>query len=194
MTGGDPAPTTADGRADEPHDDVVLEPARQAFVEEFALMFSELAGTPLTDARVLGYLMMTRAPHSSSSDLQTALGASSGSISMSTRRLVDSGFVKRHTVPGERSHYFRAEADVWGSWLAGERRYLDRQRDVIGRGLAIVEAGGRTGSGDVDAEVRERLRNGRDYMQWLRGYHFKMLEEWEAFKAARDDTDRSETP
>ncbi|MBK0296098.1 hypothetical protein IAE22_27775, partial [Bacillus sp. S34] len=57
-------------------------------------------------------------------------------------------------VPGERSHYFRAEADVWGSWLASERKYLDRQRDIIGRGLTVVEAAGRTGTGDVDAEVR----------------------------------------
>ncbi|MGG7305681.1 GbsR/MarR family transcriptional regulator [Curtobacterium sp. AB451] len=175
-------------------DDVVLEPERQAFVEEFALMLNDAAGMPLTDARVLGYLMVTRAPHSSSADLQAALGASSGSVSMATRRLVDSGFVKRHTVPGERSHYFRAEADVWGSWLASERKYLDRERDVIGRGLAVVEAAGRTGPGDVDAEVRERLLNGRDYMQWLQGYHRKMLEEWEAFKAARDHPDRSETP
>ena len=64
----------------------------------------------------------------------------------------------------------------------------------VGRGLAVVEGAGRTGTGDVDAEVRERLLNGRDYMQWLQGYHRKMLEEWEAFKAARDDTDPPETP
>ncbi|MGU3411645.1 GbsR/MarR family transcriptional regulator [Microbacterium sp. M1A1_1b] len=169
-------------------DDRVLDPVRQAFVEEFALMLGEGAGMPLTDARVLGYLIMTRAPYSSSSDLQAALGASSGSVSMATRRLVDSGFVKRHTVPGERSHYFRAETDVWGSWLASERKYLDRQRDVIARGLAVVEQDGRTADGDVDAPVRERLRNGRDYMQWLHGHHRKMLEDWEAFKADRDST------
>lgn len=170
-------------------DDRVLDPVRQAFVEEFALMLGDGAGMPLTDARVLGYLIMTRAPYSSSADLQAALGASSGSVSMATRRLVDSGFVKRHTVPGERSHYFRAETDVWGSWLASERKYLDRQRDVIARGLAVVEQDGRTAAGDVDAPVRERLRNGRDYMQWLHGHHRKMLEDWEAFKAARDTGD-----
>lgn len=183
-----------DGAGTDADNDRLLGPERQAFVEEFALMLNDGAGMPLTDARVLGYLMMTRAPHSSSSDLQAALGASSGSVSMATRRLVDSGFVKRHIVPGERSHYFRAEADVWGSWLASERKYPDRQRDIIGRGLAVVEGAGRTGTGDVDAEVRERLLNGRDYMQWLQGYHRKMLEEWEAFKAARDDTDPPETP
>jgi DNA-binding transcriptional regulator GbsR (MarR family) len=170
-------------------DPTALDPERQAFVEEFAIMLGEAAGMPLTDARVLGYLIMTRAAASSSADLQAALGASSGAVSMATRRLVDSGFVKRQTVPGERSHYFRAETDVWGSWLAGERKYLDRQRDVIARGLAVVEQDGRTGDGDLDAAVRERLRNGRDYMQWLHGHHRKMLEDWEAFKAARDTGD-----
>lgn len=174
--------------------DPVLDAERQTFVEEFALMLNDGAGMPLADARVLGYLMMTRAPYSSSADLQAALGVSSGSVSMATRRLVDSGFVKRHVVPGERAHYFRAENDVWGSWLAGERKYLDRQRDVIARGLAIVEHGGHTADGDVDAGVRERLTNGRDYMQWLAGHHRKMLVDWEAFKAARDGGTDPETP
>lgn len=176
---------TEGDRADHLH----LEPERQAFVEEFAIMLADGAGMPLTDARVLGYLIMTRAPYSSSANLQAALGASSGSVSMATRRLADAGFVKRHTVPGERSHFFRAETDVWGSWLAGERKYLDRQRDIIARGLAVVEQDGHTAAGDVDAPVRERLRNGRDYMQWLNGHHHKMLEDWEAFKAARDTGD-----
>ncbi|KQO62998.1 GbsR/MarR family transcriptional regulator [Curtobacterium sp. Leaf261] len=164
-------------------DDVLLDPERQAFVEEFAFML-QLAGTPLMDGRVLGYLMMTRTPYSSSADIAAALAASSGSVSMSTRRLVDSGFIKRHMVPGERSHYFRAESDVWGSWLATERRYLGRQRDVIARGLSAIE----DSTDPADHAVQQRLVNGRDYMTWLQSHHHKMLEDWEAFKAARDGT------
>lgn len=173
-------------------DDVMLDPDRQAFVEEFAFMLQQ-TGSPLMDGRVLGYLMMTRAPYSSSSDIAAALAASSGSVSMSTRRLVDSGFIKRHLVPGERSHYFRAESDVWGSWLASERRYLDRQRDVIARGLSAIE----DSTDPADVAAQQRLVNGRDYMTWLQSYHRKMLLDWEAFKAARDGAapaDQATTP
>ena len=156
--------------------------ARRDFVEQFAVMW-EMAGSSLMDGRILGYLMMMRQPYISSADLGAALSASAGSVSMSTRRLVESGFIKRHVVPGDRSHYFRAEDDVWGSWLAGERRYLDRQRVTIEQGLAVLDP-----ADAQDEEVRRRLVNGRDYMSWISQHHRKMLLDWEAFKARRDET------
>jgi len=130
------------------------------------------------DGRILGYLIIMNAPYISSAELGKVLNASAGSVSMATRRMVDAGFIKRHVVPGDRSHYFRADDDPWGSFLAGERRYLDRQRELLERGLDVI--------GDADTEARERLRNGRDYMAWLVTHHRKMLAEWEAFKQERN--------
>ena len=152
------------------------EAARRDFVEQFAVMW-EMAGSALMDGRILGYLMMMREPYISSADLGSALSASAGSVSMSTRRLVDSGFIARHVVPGDRSHYFRAEDDIWGSWLAGERRYLDRQRVTIEQGLAVLDP-----ADERDEEVRHRLVNGRDYMTWVSRYHRKMLAEWQEYR------------
>lgn len=160
--------------------------ARRDFVEQFAVMW-EMAGSALMDGRILGYLMMMREPYISSADLAAALSASAGSVSMSTRRLVEAGFIARHVVPGDRSHYFRAEDDVWGSWLAGERRYLDRQRVTIEQGLAVVDA-----ADPRDEEVRRRLVNGRDYMAWVSHHHRAMLADWEAFKADRDGAPASD--
>ena len=102
------------------------------------------------DGRILGYLIIMNAPYISSAELGKVLNASAGSVSMATRRMVDAGFIKRHVVPGDRSHYFRADDDPWGSFLAGERRYLDRQRELLERGLDVI--------GDADTEARERLR------------------------------------
>jgi DNA-binding transcriptional regulator GbsR (MarR family) len=174
MPSDDRTPATTPGDADG-------DAARRDFVEQFAVMW-ELAGSALMDGRILGYLMMMREPYVSSADLGSALSASAGSVSMSTRRLVDSGFIKRHVVPGDRSHYFRAEDDVWGSWLAGERRYLDRQRITIEQGLAVLDP-----ADERDEEVRRRLVNGRDYMAWISNRHREMLADWQAFKADRDD-------
>jgi len=158
-----------------------LSPERREFIEDFAT-FWHGAGSPLMDGRVLAYLMILAAPYASSAQIADDLHASSGSVSMSTRRLLDEGFIKRYVAPGERRYYFRTEADIWGSWLAGEPRYLGRQRDVMERALAVVGK-----SGDPrDADVIKKLENGRDYMIWLAEYHQTMRQAWEAFKADRD--------
>ena len=147
--------------------------ARAAFVEEFSALWAA-SGAPPMEGRVLAYLMIAEGPHASTAELMSALGASAGSVSMATRHLVEVGFIQRHQLPGERVHRFRVEDDVWGSWLARERHYLDRQRAVIDRALSAL--------GDGPAGPRRRLTNGRNYMEWLAGYHRKMLEDWEAYK------------
>jgi DNA-binding transcriptional regulator GbsR (MarR family) len=154
---------------------------RRAFADEFATMWSA-TGAPLMDGRVLGYLMIMRQPYISSAELAEVLAASAGSVSMTTRRLVDAGFIKRHAIAGDRSHYFNADVDIWGSWLATERRYLDRQRQTIEAGMALVA----DSDDPLDRDAYRRMENGRDYMAWLREYHHNMLEAWEAFKANRD--------
>ncbi len=40
-----------------------------------------------------------------------------------------------------------------------------------------------------DQMAYRRMRNGRDYMRWLRDYHHQMLEAWQAYKAERDESD-----
>lgn len=161
------------------------EARRRAYADEFGSMWAGTGG-PMMDGRVMGYVMIMQQPFISSADLCAVLGASAGSVSTSTRRLVEVGYLKRHVVPGDRSHYFRADNDVWGSWLAGERRYLDRERQAIELGLSILDP-----DDEKDASARQRLVNGRDYFSWVITYHHKMLADWEAFKAARD---AGETP
>ncbi|MBA8794196.1 DNA-binding transcriptional regulator GbsR (MarR family) [Friedmanniella endophytica] len=153
--------------------------ARRRYAAEFGLMWESI-GSPQMDGRILGYLMIMKAPYISSAGLAEALNASSGSISMATRRLLDTGFIKRQVVAGDRSHYFRVENDVWGSWLAGERRYFDQERQLIESGLDLLD------DGEEDDRVRERLINGRDYFVWLATYHRRMLEDWERYKRRRD--------
>ncbi|ACQ81898.1 regulatory protein, MarR [Beutenbergia cavernae DSM 12333] len=162
-----PVPEAADDDAD-----------RWWFVDDFTALWSA-GGAPAIEGRVIGYLLVTSRPYVSSTELVAALGASSGSISTTTRRLVESGFIKRHHVPGDRSHYFRMDDDVWGSFLAGERRYLVRQADLAARALVDLDE-------SLTDDARRRLENMRDYMEWLRSYHRRMLEDWARFKAERD--------
>ncbi|MFJ2175843.1 transposase [Streptomyces sp. NPDC087851] len=146
---------------------------REAFVEEMGLLW-EAAGSGRMDGRIIAYLLITDVPYVSSGKLAEALKVSAGSISLATRRLVEAGFVKRHAVAGERSRYFRVDDDVWGSFLAGERRYLDRQYQLAEQAMELL--------GPEEEAPRRRLRNMRDYMRWVGGDQKGMLTRWREYQ------------
>ncbi|MEV7421210.1 transposase [Streptomyces sp. NPDC091212] len=146
---------------------------RETFVEEMGLLW-ETAGSGRMDGRIIAYLLITDIPYVSSGALARALRVSPGSISLATRRLTDAGFLKRHAVPGERSHYFRVDDDVWGSFLAGERRFLDREKWLAEQALTLL--------GPEEEAPRRRLRNMRDYMNYIQGGHHKLLTGWREYQ------------
>ena len=160
--------------------------SRESFVEEVGLVW-EAAGSSRMDGRIIAYLLITDVPYVSSAALARALRVSAGSVSLATRRLVEAGFIRRHAVPGERSHYFRVDDDVWGSFLAGERRYLDRQEQLAERAIELL--------GPEEEAPRRRLGNMRDYMRWVRGSHQDLLTQWRTYRsqAADQATDRRRT-
>ncbi|RDG35301.1 transposase [Streptomyces corynorhini] len=146
---------------------------RETFVEEMGLLW-EAAGSGRMDGRIIAYLLITDIPYVSSGELARALRVSPGSISLATRRLTEAGFLKRHAVPGERSHYFRVDDDVWGSFLAGERSFLDREERLAEQALTLL--------GPEEEAPRRRLRNMRDYMRYIRGGHHKLLRGWREYQ------------
>ena len=143
------------------------------FIESFASVWESQQGVRM-DGRVLGLLLISDEPYMSAARIARLLRASAGAISMSTRALASVGFIIRHTVPGDRRHFFKVEDDVWGSFLAGERAYLGRMAGVIRSGLQM-EAGHKPGP-------RTRLVNADRYMTWLQTYHRKMLDDWRAYR------------
>lgn len=151
--------------------------ARTELVEEMGLMWDEF-GMQRMDGRVMGYLMLSNAPHVSSSELRDALQASAGSISTATRRLKEWGFIRQVAVAGKRSHFFRADDDVWASFLAHEHRGYLRARELADRALAQL--------GEADGHPRIRFQNMRDYHEWLEADHNRLLARWEEWKRARD--------
>lgn len=152
--------------------------SRESFVEEVGLVW-EAAGSSRMDGRIIAYLLITDVPYVSSAELARALQVSAGSVSLATRRLVEAGFIRRHAVPGERSHYFRVDDDVWGSFLAGERRYLDRQEQLAEQAIALL--------GPDEEAPRRRLVNMRDYMRWVRNSHHDLLAQWRNYRSGGAD-------
>jgi len=156
-------------------DEVVLGERARRFIEEFALSW-ETWSSPRMEGRIVALLMIIDEPYLSSSQIASLLKASAGSVSTSTRRLVEVGFVRRHAIAGDRNHYFRVEDDIWGGFLASEQAYLARLGDAIETGFTSVD-------GEGEAPLR-RLRNARNYMDWLSGYHTKMQADWAEYRDA----------
>ena len=145
------------------------------FVDRYAEYWAS-QGLSRIEGRLVGYLLLSDKPGVSAEELAEATGASRGSVSTYTRRLIEIGFVRRVRFAGDRSHYFVMDADVWGGFLDNEHTYLQRQRELATVALSFLGPGGR---------ARERVGNMRDYMEWLLGYYGTLREEWEAHKAAR---------
>lgn len=155
---------------------------RAQSVEDIGLLWEEL-GMMRMDGRVLGYLMLSNDPQVSTAELRQALKASAGSISTSTRRLKDFGFIQLVAVPGERSRFFRAGDDVWGTFLAAENKAYVQARLLAEQILDRL--------GEVDAQPRVRFENMRDYHEWLEQHHQMLLERWEAYKRDHEPGTRS---
>lgn len=148
---------------------------RTWFVEQFA-DYWQSGGASRIEGRIAGYLLVDESAGVSAEQLADALGASRGSVSTYTRKLVARGFVRRVRRPGDRTHYFVMDADVWGGFLENEQAYLRSQRTLAETALARVAP---------DSAAFRRVENMRDYMSWLLD-HRTLSEEWAAFKAERD--------
>ena len=85
------------------------EPTReQRFAEDMGRSF-DLWSMPRMAGRVWGYLIVSEEPALSAQQLAEGLHASAGSISASTRFLLQERLIERVRLPGERREFFRFE-------------------------------------------------------------------------------------
>ena len=149
------------------------------FVEEIARLMEEL-GLPRIGGRILGWLTICDPPHQSFNDLVAVLGASKGSVSGVTQRLLDRQLVERITLPGERQTYFRLRPDAARLVTARQQRILDAMTQAAERGLAVAARTNPTGD-------RRRLEEMRDLSRFFARRYPVLLEEFERERAGRAD-------
>ncbi len=148
---------------------------RTWFVERFA-DYWQTGGASRIEGRIAGYLLVDESGGVSADELARVLGASRGSVSTYTRRLVARGFVQRVRRPGERTHFFVMADDVWGGFLEIEEEYLRGQRQLASEALQRV---------DPASPAYTRVTNMHDYMAWLLDNR-ALSAEWRRHKQQRD--------
>ena len=155
----------------------VLDEERRSYVEEFGLLFGQF-GLSRMLGRVLGVLMISDPPERSAEELVEALGASRGSISQTTRSLIQMGLVQRRSKPGERRDYFRIKPGAWGGIMRREMEALGGFRETAERGLELLDS--------EDPGARRSLEEMRDFYAYWEKAMPAVLEQWEMESQTRD--------
>lgn len=128
--------------------------------------------------RVLGVLLTSDPPERSAEELAEELGASRGSISQSTRTLVQMGMVRRLSRPGERRDYFRMQPHAWQETTRQQMALIGVFQEMAERGLRMLDSD--------DPEVKSNLEEMRDfYAFWKRELPI-VLERWDREKARQN--------
>ena len=142
---------------------------QQSFVEEFGLAL-EQTGLPRMMGRVWGYLLISDPPNQSAESLAKALQASRGSISTTTRSLMQMGLVDKVGLPGERRDYFRVRPGVWVDLLEQRAKIVSDWRKLAERGLSVMNP--------EDPEAQSRLQEMRDVMAFYERELPALTERW----------------
>jgi DNA-binding MarR family transcriptional regulator len=148
----------------------MLDEERRKYVEEFGLLFGQF-GLSRMLGRVLGALMISDPPERSAEELAEELGASRGSISQTTRSLIQMSLVQRWSRPGERRDYFRIKPGAWHEIMRREMEALGGFRETAERGLELLDS--------EDPAARSSLEEMRDFYAYWEKEMPAVLERWE---------------
>jgi len=141
------------------------------FVEEFGIV-SEQTGLPRMAGRILGWLLIADPPHQSTGQLAEALMASKGSISTTTRLLIQMSFIERFSLPGVRHDYFRLRPDAWQHMIRrGLQDEIKMVRQLAEHGLELLK--------DKTPLTRQWLEEMCDVYAFLELEFPALLQRWE---------------
>ena len=148
--------------------------AEKSFVEEVGIYF-ERSGMPRMAGRLLGWLLIADPPHQSTDELAAALMASKGSISTTTRLLIQIGLVERLSLPGVRHDYFRIGPGTWHHLTKQSQEDITVGRKLAERALELTE--GRA------SLSRQWLVEMRDIYAFMEKEFPALIERWEQEQA-----------
>ncbi|HET7269693.1 MAG TPA: MarR family transcriptional regulator [Rubrobacter sp.] len=154
-----------------------MDEERRRYVEEFGLLFGQF-GLSRMLGRVLGVLMISDPPERSAEELAEELGASRGSISQTTRSLIQMSLVQRWSRPGERRDYFRIKPGAWHEIMRREMEALGDFRKMAERGLDLLDS--------EDPYARRSLEEMRDFYTYWEREMPTVLDRWEQESRSRD--------
>jgi DNA-binding transcriptional regulator GbsR (MarR family) len=140
------------------------------FAEELGLLFEEHGGQRMM-GRILGRLLFCQPSHQSSAEIASYLMVSRGSVSTSTRYLVNSGFIERVSFPGDRSTYFRIKKGAWTKSFEAQTLQIRLMRELAQRALDMTDR-------ETGDSVHSRVQEFYDFFRFWEDQMPKLLALW----------------
>jgi DNA-binding transcriptional regulator GbsR (MarR family) len=142
------------------------------FVDATGTWASDAYGLPQMTGRVLAWLLVSDPPEQSAAELAEALGASKGSISSATTRLVRMRLVERVQERGERAYRYRIRPEAWDDQIRDPS--VGETRKLLAMGLGAL-------AGESKAR-RERLEELDAHLAWYEERMDELYDEWQEYK------------
>lgn len=136
--------------------------------------------------RILGWLLIANPSHQSHRELAEVLAASKGSISTTTRLLIQVGLVERVSLPGDRLDYFRIKLGAWSSLMEQRLGQISAIRQIAERGLELVDRD--------DAEQNQRLQEMYDIHAFFEQQWPELLASWQQQRTRQSTVEPLQTP
>ncbi len=154
-----------------------LRDEQKNFVEEVGIVF-EQTGLPRMAGRVFGWLLISDPQYQSPAELAEVLMASKGSISTTTRLLIQIGLIERFAIPGVRHDYFRLRRDALERTMRhGLEDEIKMFRQLAERGLELMKS---------ETSIRRQwLEEMRDRYVFLEQEFPVLMERWEQRRAKK---------
>ncbi len=99
--------------------DNVKEADRTGYIERWGMVFEALGGSRMM-GKVLGWLLICDPPEQSAADIALGINASAGTVSTTTRALVQASMIERVGIAGKRSAHFRVKPGMWAGLMKAQ--------------------------------------------------------------------------
>jgi len=140
-----------------------------SYIEEIGIFFEQLGMTRMS-GRAFGYMIVSDKSEVSFADIQSALEASKGSISGTTKQLITIGFIEPITKPGDRKTYFRISERNVGDILKSRIELFVKFSTMLKKGNQLKKK---------DDNVSAWLHEITSFYDWVGDEIEKILDRWE---------------
>jgi len=149
------------------------------FAEEFGLLLTSFGTAPMF-GRITGFLLICQPPEQTAAQIATALDASRGSLSTTTRQLVSAGMIEKVALPGSRATHFRVRHTAWADMMRVEMARMMVMREMAEHGLEVLAT--------AQPERRERLEQLREFFLFMEREWPRLVDHWHARTDAKEST------
>lgn len=123
--------------------------------------------------RALGYLLVCDKNAVSFDEIRKALNASKGSISGTTKQLINLGMVEQVSLPGDRKTYYRISRTKVGTILKARVNQFTKLADTFEKGIGVKNR---------EDDVSEWLEEISAFYKWVGIEIEVIIDKWEVKK------------